>query len=116
MNTNDVSKLSYAQLLDLSKELDQQIAAKRAEELKALADGYIKKMEAAGFSAAEAVDALKPYLKNSPAKQRTTSAAAVLYQDPANPTNTWSGRGRAAKWLADYEAQGRLREDFRVRR
>lgn len=116
MSSSDVSKLTYAELLHLSKELDQQIAAKRAEELKVLADGYIKKMEAAGFTVSEAVDALKPYLKGrSGTKERSASPAAALYQDPADSSNTWSGRGRAARWLAAYEAQGRAREEFRIK-
>jgi len=116
MTTNDVSKLSYSELLNLSKELDQQIAAKRAEELKVLADGYVKKMEAAGFSVEEAVEALQPYLgKTAAAKKRSASAAVPLYRDPANPADTWSGRGLPARWLANYEAQGRSREEFRIR-
>lgn len=115
MTAPDVSKLSYAELLRLSNELDQQIKARRSEELKVLADGYVKKMEAAGFTVAEAIDALKPYLgSQSGGKSGTKSSAPVLYQDPQNPENTWSGRGRAARWLADYEAQGRSREEFRV--
>lgn len=116
MTTHDVSKLSYAELLNLSQELDQQIAAKRAEELKVLADGYVKKMEAAGFSVQEAVDALQPYLGTAPAaKKRAAAAAAPLYQDPANPADTWSGRGLPARWLTNYEAQGRSREEFRIK-
>ncbi|TXI88794.1 MAG: H-NS histone family protein [Cupriavidus sp.] len=116
MSAPDVTNLSYAELLSLSKQLDREIEAKRSEELKVLADGYIKKMEAAGFSVVEAIDALKPYLPSStPAKQRAASSAPVLYQDPANPGNTWSGRGRAARWLVAYEAQGRSREEFLVK-
>jgi DNA-binding protein H-NS len=115
MNNVDVSKLSYVELVELRKQLESEIAAKRSEELKVLADGYIKKIEAAGFTAAEGLDALKPYVmqraSNSP---KEPSTAPVLYRDPANPDNTWSGRGRPARWLADYETQGRKREEFRV--
>ncbi|WP_423599971.1 H-NS family nucleoid-associated regulatory protein [Roseateles sp. MS654] len=28
--------------------------------------------------------------------------------------DTWSGRGRAPKWLVDLETQGRGREEFRA--
>ena len=115
MSSPDISKLTYSELIALSKQLDNQISSKREEELKVLADGYVKKIEAAGFSITEAVEALQPYV-TQPSKQRKSagSTAPVLFRDPDNPNNTWSGRGRAAKWLADYEAQGRLRDEFRV--
>ncbi|WP_370652302.1 H-NS family nucleoid-associated regulatory protein [Caballeronia sp. TF1N1] len=37
------------------------------------------------------------------------------YRDPANPFNTWSGRGKRPHWLRDYLDQGRLLTDFEVR-
>ena len=116
MQDVEVGKLSYAELVALREQLDREIEGKRAEELKVLADGYAKKIQAAGFSVAEAIDALKPYASQGRAGRRDglPSTTRVLYQDPANALNTWSGRGRAAKWLADYEAQGRSRDEFRV--
>jgi DNA-binding protein H-NS len=116
MTAPDVSTLSYIELVALSKELDRQIAAKRGEELKVMADGFAKKVQAAGFTVREAIDELEAY--DTPAartKNRATSAAAPLYRDPANPGNTWSGRGLPAKWLKAYEAQGRAREEFRIK-
>lgn len=115
MTQNDISKLSYAELRQLSKKLDEEIAAKRGEELKVLADGYAKKIAAAGFSVKEAIQALQPYLQNAGrGPKKSSGAAPVVYRDPANPSNTWSGRGRAAKWLAAYVAQGRSRKEFEV--
>lgn len=116
MSQIDVSRLSYSELVALKAQLDEQIGEKRAEELKVLADGFVKKLEAAGFSVVEGVEALAPYVGASSKRQsrQTAAAAPVLYRDPTNSENTWSGRGRAAKWLADYEAQGRGREEFRV--
>ncbi|MDR7299509.1 DNA-binding protein H-NS [Pelomonas aquatica] len=116
MTAPDVSKLSYAELLDLSKELDRQIEAKRIEELKVLADGFAKKIQAAGFTVREALEALMPYETSAPrAKKRASSPAIPLYRNPQNPENTWSGRGLPTKWLTAYEAQGRSRDEFRTR-
>ncbi|MEY2622455.1 MAG: hypothetical protein RIT26_2275 [Pseudomonadota bacterium] len=33
---------------------------------------------------------------------------APKYRDPANPQNTWTGRGRMPRWVADLEAKGEL--------
>lgn len=115
MSNVDVSKLSYAELLQLSKELEQQISEKRLEELKVLVDGFAKKVQASGFTVDEALVALQPYTAATKRKSNQAgSSAPVLYRDPSNPENTWSGRGRAAKWISDYEAAGRSRDEFKV--
>ncbi|MDT9002236.1 H-NS histone family protein [Paucibacter sp. APW11] len=112
----DVAKQSYAELISLRARLEKEIEEKRDEELKVLADGYAKKLQAAGFSVEEGIKAMLPYTE---AKLRgsaaiSTSPARVLYRDPANPENTWSGRGQPARWLSQYIAAGRQREEFRV--
>lgn len=115
MSQVDVSRMSYSELVALRNQLEKQIDEKRGEELKVLVDGFAKKLEAAGFTVAEGVEALAPYMGSAGKRGRQAgSEASVLYRDPANPANTWSGRGRAAKWLADYEAQGRSRQEFKV--
>ena len=116
MTEVDVSKLTYTELVALRTRLDREIGEKREEELKVLADGYVKKAQAAGFTAVEAFDALRPYVEGKSRGTRSDAGghAPVMYRDPQNPENTWSGRGRAAKWLAVYEEQGRSRDEFRV--
>src|SRR5262249_33492269 len=37
------------------------------------------------------------------------------YRDPADPSNTWSGRGRMATWLQHYVAAGRSKDEFLVK-
>jgi DNA-binding protein H-NS len=45
---------------------------------------------------------------------KTRSSATIKYRDPKNPANVWSGRGRPAKWLAEYMEKGKKKEDFLV--
>jgi DNA-binding protein H-NS len=49
--------------------------------------------------------------KSHPLKGRTV---APKYRDPANPDQTWAGRGRPPRWLTAYENQSRKREDFLI--
>ena len=113
--TTDVSKLSYAELLALKEQLEQQIDAKRSEEIKVLADGYVRKALAAGFTPREALEAVQPYVPvASPKVRQAGTPVAIQFRDPANPGNAWSGRGRAPRWLVAYEEQGRSREEFRL--
>ncbi len=106
--SNDAShKPTYAELQKMIEEVQQQIAEKRVEEIKVLADAYAKKTAAAGISIREAIDALKPYLPKK-------SAGVVKYRDPANLDNTWSGKGRMPRWLQAYEEAGQSKEAFLV--
>ena len=49
--------------------------------------------------------------KSHPLKGRTV---APKYRDPANPDQTWAGRGQAPRWLVAYENQGRKRDDLLI--
>ena len=104
---SDVKKLSYAELQKMIEDVQQQIAVKRVEEIKVLADAYAKKTIAAGFTVREAIDALKPYLPKK-------DAGVVKYRDPANLENTWSGKGRTPRWLQAYLDAGKSKEAFLV--
>ena len=70
----------------------------------------------AGLSAEQIVAALggKRSKASTGAKTgRKTAGAprgkvAPKYRDPANPANTWTGRGRMPKWVAELSAKGAL--------
>jgi len=38
-----------------------------------------------------------------------------IYRHPTDPEKGWTGRGLAPKWLKEWEAQGRSREELRIR-
>ncbi|WP_436278834.1 H-NS histone family protein [Solimonas soli] len=53
-------------------------------------------------------------LEKSPKRGAKKAAkVAAKYRNPATG-ETWSGRGRTPKWLADAEAKGQKRESFAV--
>lgn len=39
---------------------------------------------------------------------------APKYRNPANPAETWSGRGKQPRWLAAETAKGKKAEDFLI--
>jgi DNA-binding protein H-NS len=47
----------------------------------------------------------KPKADNLPAK----------YRDPANPENTWSGRGLKPRWISALLEQGHAIDEFLIR-
>ena len=53
--------------------------------------------------------------KAAKAKSKRRSKIAIKYRNPNKPTETWSGRGRPARWLAALEKQGHQRSEYAVR-
>jgi DNA-binding protein H-NS len=102
----DLEKLSLDELKELQSEVavaifnfEKKRKAETLAELEALA-------HAKGFS-------LKELLNNSNGKS-TKKSVAPKYADPANPENTWTGRGRKPKWLVTALESGCTAEDFAI--
>ncbi|HSR65690.1 MAG TPA: H-NS histone family protein [Xanthomonadaceae bacterium] len=77
--------------------------------------------EAEGYSIAELFGAGAPAAKGGAAKPRTTTAGrklgkvAARYRNPANPKETWTGRGMQPRWLAAETAKGRKLDEFLIK-
>ena len=55
----------------------------------------------------------KPGRKST--KGRKLGKVAPKYRNPANPKETWAGRGKQPKWLAAETSKGRKLEDFLIK-
>ena len=96
----------YASLLKQRRDLDARLADLRAaaiEQFKQRILAEAKELEI------DLVELLAPLKKR---RDHGREAGEVRYRDPDNPANTWSGRGRPAKWLQDYIGAGRDRDEF----
>ena len=94
------------------------------KELKAQAEALLKQAETARRAETSAVVAeiqarMREYgitiddLKGGAKKSKSRGAVAAKYRNPATG-DSWSGRGRAPRWLADAMAKGRSKEEFKV--
>lgn len=78
---------------------------------------------AEGYTIAELFGRAAPAAPKTAAKKtsRTTTKGrklgkvAAKYRNPANPKETWSGRGMQPRWLANETAKGRKLEEFLIR-
>jgi len=59
------------------------------------------------------VPARKPAARKAPASKG--SKVPPKYRNPADPSQTWAGRGMAPKWLAAELARGKKLEDFAIK-
>ncbi|MBS0575349.1 MAG: H-NS histone family protein [Proteobacteria bacterium] len=61
----------------------------------------------------KAESAAKP-VKRAARKAKGPSKVAPKYRNPADPNQTWAGRGKPPKWMAVELANGKTREDFAI--
>ena len=112
-------------MLDTSKE-DQMAKKPTYADLKSQRDQLDKQMSElfegtkADFKARVSKDAdelgidVLELFGNSSKKRKNVGPVVVKYRDPKNAQNTWSGRGRPARWLQDQLDKGKKLEDFKV--
>ncbi|SIP88665.1 H-NS histone family protein [Solilutibacter tolerans] len=49
-------------------------------------------------------------------KSKAGGKVPPKYRNPANPTETWTGRGKHPRWLAAFVAKGKSPEDFLIKK
>lgn len=47
--------------------------------------------------------------------ERKTGKVAAKYRNPADASQTWTGRGLAPKWMQDLLAAGRNKSEFEIK-
>ena len=105
-NYPDLDSLSLRELKALKRRLEVAIETrderlkrtKAAEKIEALARNM-------GYSVEELFE--QPKVKQY-------SKVAPKYRNPANPMQTWSGRGRQPIWLRELVAQGNKADDYLI--
>jgi DNA-binding protein H-NS len=91
------------------KELQSQVARAIAEfeerrKRQALVE-LEEKAKAMGFSLAELTGAVKT---------RKRSPSVAKYANPADKSDTWSGRGRKPRWFSEALAKGKKPQDLAI--
>ena len=95
---------TYKELKAQAEALLQQAEAARRAEIAAVGAEIQARMKEFGITLA--------YLGGAK-KAKTRGAVAAKYRNPLTG-DTWSGRGRAPKWLAEELANGRSRDEILV--
>ena len=106
--TNDLDAMTRAQLVKLRGDVDKAISTLADRERRAALDAAEKAVAAHGFTLSELTGA-------APEKGRSRkSSAAPKYRNPADSSQTWSGRGRRPDWVNAALAQGKGLSDLAI--
>jgi DNA-binding protein H-NS len=101
----DLNALSLKELKDLQSQVAKAIAGfedRRKRETLAELEEIAR---AKGFSLSELTGAPAP---------RKRSPSTAKYANPANKSDTWSGRGRKPRWFSEALAKGKKPEDMAI--
>ncbi len=115
---NPTYKSLQSQISQLQKKAQKILAAESKNKNAAIAR-VLKLMKKHGVDVADITDRkTAASAGKAPAKPKSTGAArrqsvAAKYRDAATG-NTWSGRGKTPRWLAEREAEGQKREEFKI--
>lgn len=103
----DLDSLSRSELMKLRGDVDKAIASLADRERKKAIEAAERAAAEHGFSLAELTGVPIP-------AKRGKSKSPAKYRNPADPTQTWSGRGRKPRWIIEAAAAGRDLSDFEI--
>lgn len=118
----DLTGLSTKELSALIKVAQKQrsLVAKRVPITK-VRNALIKAAKAEGYSIEELFGAEVPTRGRKPSKPgpkpgRKLGKVPPKYRNPANTKETWTGRGKRPRWLAELVESGKRVEDFLIKK
>ncbi len=122
----DLSGMSAKELGTLIKNAKkrQTVVAKRPAITKVRAQ-LNKLLKSSGYTVEEVFGDAAPVrgratkaATKAPAKKavRKLGKVAPKYRNPANPKETWTGRGKQPRWLAAHTTKGKKLEDFLIKK
>lgn len=104
----DIKNLNQNQLADLIAK-----AQARQNELSKERVGKVReKIQAILKAERMTIDEVFPSRGAKP--KRAGLAVAAKFRDPANPANTWSGRGKRPRWFNDALKAGKKEKDLLI--
>jgi DNA-binding protein H-NS len=96
MDTNDLKLMPLAELWKLREEVTVRLRSKLVAER------------------AKLEDRLRQLRPQDHRMRRPYPKVFPKYQNPKNPTETWSGRGRHPRWLSPQLRSGKKLDEFRI--
>jgi DNA-binding protein H-NS len=105
MAKNDFVGMTLKQMLDMQGKLAVAIEEKRKEEREETKRAVEEFAEKRGFSVTDLFGA---------GGRKKGGKVAVKYINPENRSETWTGRGRTPRWLAEKLKKGAKIEQFEI--
>lgn len=109
MTAIDLSNYNLSELKGLQHDIEREIKDRQQQEVKKAREQVFAIAQGLGVSVEELLDSTARKTKNEKAGR-----VQPRYQNPADNSQTWTGRGRQPKWIVDGLSGGRTLDDFRI--
>lgn len=104
----ELSDYNLSELKGLQAEIEKEIKARQQQEVTKAREQIFAIAQGLGVS-------LEQLLANGGAKPKSSGKKVqVQYQNPVNNAQTWTGRGRQPRWIAEGLDGGKSLDDFRI--
>ena len=105
----DLSGYNLSELKGLQHEIEKEIKGRGHRDVKKAREQILAIAQEAGITVAEllATGTRKP-------KKINVQKVKPKYQNSADSSKTWTGRGRQPKWIVEALANGKTLDDFRI--
>jgi DNA-binding protein H-NS len=103
----DIKSLNHNQLNDLISKAQVRQNELRKEKVGKLREKVHALIKAEGYTFEDVFGGVR-------AKRRGTGSVAPKYRNPADPEQTWSGRGKRPRWFSDALKAGKKEKDLAI--
>ncbi|WP_028450042.1 MULTISPECIES: H-NS histone family protein [Chitinibacter] len=103
----DLSNLDYQQLVELRGQVEVELVRRKEQEKARILSQLQSAAAASGFTVAELIGEVA-------GKKGAKKAVKAQYANPADPSQTWTGRGRKPQWVHDLLANGGSLDSIRI--
>ena len=109
-----LADLTESELQELVRTAEQALNRRLAERARGTLKEIRQRAAEVGYQVTFTKLAQAPGTKAAAASPAPRKKAAAKYCNPADPTETWAGRGRPPKWVQLALAEGQTLEDLAV--
>jgi DNA-binding protein H-NS len=114
IHITDLEEIPLEELISLRSDMDRLIKKKQREKAKVIKSQMVELAAVAGYDSVEAF--LESQSRGRKPRTDKGSSKPPKFQNPTDPSKTWSGQGRAPNWLLDYEKKkGKSRDDLLIK-
>jgi len=110
MAKTDLSGYNLSELKGLQFEIEKHIKERQRQEVKEARDRILAIAQDLGVP----VEELLAGSGGAKAKGGTGKKVQAQFRNPADENQTWTGRGRQPKWVAEALAGGKRLDDLRI--
>jgi DNA-binding protein H-NS len=113
MAKTDLSNYNLAELKGLQFDIEKEIKSRQQDEVRKAREQILAIAQDVGMPVAQLI-ANSPRTKKSGAQKGGAQKGQARFRNPGDESQTWTGRGRQPKWIAEALAGGKSLDDFRV--